>query len=146
MTPSDPRRMPNFSHGTAGVAYFLARANGRLLIGASVSKELMQSIRDALEQDEIVERVVDLKTEILGMGRIRVKCEVDLYEKLMATRMREALKDDVKELEQEGAETMKVLVDVVGRTIRITGREIERLEGVIQRVAPTAAHIDLELI
>ncbi len=128
------------------VAFFLARANGRLLIGASVSKGQMDVIRAALLADEIVEKVSDLKTEILGQGRMRVKCEVDLYEKLMATRMRDALKGDVQRIEESDEETMKVLIDVVGRTIRITGKEIERLEGVIMKVAPTAAHIDLELI
>ncbi|RMG18601.1 MAG: cation diffusion facilitator family transporter [Planctomycetota bacterium] len=127
------------------IAIYLARVNGRLLIGASVSKKQLQRIREALEADEIVERVVDLKTTILGHGRMRVKAEVDLYEKLMARRMREALKDDVRELDQ-GQDPAKVLVDVVGRTIRITGAEIERLERVIRSVAPTAVHIDLELI
>jgi len=76
---------------------------------------------------------------------MRVKAEVDLYEKLMALRMRDALREDAKRLE-DGEDDMRVLVDVVGRTIRITGAEIERLEAVIQRVAPTAAHIDLELL
>ena len=92
-----------------------------------------------------MEKVVDLKTEILGQGRMRVKAEVDLYEKLMASRMREALKDDARDIEG-GEEPMKVLVDVVGRTVRITGDEIERLEREIRKVAPTAVHIDLELI
>ena len=27
MDPKFPRRMPNFSHGTAGIAYFLARVH-----------------------------------------------------------------------------------------------------------------------
>jgi solute carrier family 30 (zinc transporter), member 9 len=127
------------------IAIYLAKVNGRLLIGASISKAQIKRIRDALEADDIVEKVVDLKTEILGQGRMRVKAEVDLYEKLMASRMRDALKDDVDEIEG-GEEAMKVLVDVVGRTVRITGHEIERLERVIRSVAPSAIHIDLELI
>jgi zinc transporter 9 len=127
------------------IAIYLAKVNGRLLIGASISKAQIKRIREALEADEIVEKVVDLKTEILGQGRMRVKAEVDLYEKLMASRMREALKDDVDQIEG-GEEAMKVLVDVVGRTVRITGHEIERLERVIRSVAPNAIHIDLELI
>jgi zinc transporter 9 len=127
------------------IAVYLAKVNGRLLIGASISKSQLAKIKAALEADEMVERVVDMKTEILGQGRIRVKAEVDLYEKLMAARMREAIKDDVQDLE-EGQEPAKVLVDVVGRTVRITGAEIERLERVIRSVAPTAIHIDLELI
>ena len=56
-------------------------------IGASISKQDQDRIQAALEADPVVERVSDLKTEILGQGRIRVKCEVDLYEKLMAHRI-----------------------------------------------------------
>lgn len=126
------------------LAFFLAKTNGRLLIGHS-DREVEAKIRAALEADELVEKVEDLKTEILGAGRIRVKCEIDLYEKLVARHMMESLRDDCDKLRQ-GTEPMKVLVDVVGRSVRIAGHEIRRLEGVIHEVAPQAAHIDLELI
>jgi zinc transporter 9 len=82
------------------IAIYLAKVNGRLLIGAQVAKTEVDAIRNALANDPIVEKVVDLKTEILGQGRMRVKAEVDLYEKLMAMRMRDALKDDAKEIEE----------------------------------------------
>lgn len=127
------------------VAIFLARANSRLLIGAAVSQRQIDAIQAALEADEMVELVRDLKTEIIGQGRIRVKCEIDLYEKLIAKRMLESLKQDVAAL-KDGEDPNKVLVDVVGRAVRVTGKEIMRLEAVILAVAPNAAHIDLELI
>lgn len=127
------------------LAIFLAKANGRLLIGASVSPRQKERIRKVLEEDEMVEKVDDLKTRIIGQGQMRVKCEVDLYEKLIAKRMSDALKQDADRI-REGDDPMKVLVDVVGRTVRITGDEIERLESKIKDVAPTAVHIDLELI
>lgn len=127
------------------LAVFLAKANGRLLIGAAVAPETEARIRAALEGDELVEKIEDLKTTVLGQGRIRVKCEIDLYEKLIALRMREGLREDVDRLEN-GEEAMRVLVDVVGRAVRTTGREIKRLETVVRDVAPTAIHIDLELL
>ena len=127
------------------LAIFLAKANGRLLIGASISAKQKQRILDALEGDEMVEKVQDLKTRIIGQGQMRVKCEVDLYEKLIAMRMADALKQDAERI-RKGEDPMKVIVDVVGRSVRITGDEIERLERKIKNAAPTAVHIDLELI
>jgi lantibiotic modifying enzyme len=51
MDPSFPRRMPNFSHGTAGVAYFLARLHEetgeeRYLAAARAGAEYLLSIAD----------------------------------------------------------------------------------------------------
>jgi zinc transporter 9 len=129
----------------AWLAIFLAKANGRLLIGASVSTRQKQRIQEVLEADEMVEKVQDLKTSIIGQGRMRVKCEVDLYEKLIAKRMKDSLKQDADRI-RNGEDPLKVIVDVVGRSVRITGDEIERLERKIKDVAPTAVHIDLELI
>ena len=127
------------------LAIFLAKANGRLLIGASVSAKQKQKILDALESDEMVEKVQDLKTRILGQGQMGVMCEVDLYEKLIARRMADSLKQDADRI-RRGEDPLKVIVDVVGRSVRITGDEIERLERKIKAAAPTAVHIDLELI
>ena len=127
------------------VAIFLAKANGRLLIGAAVDSLQLQRIREVLENDPIVERVEDLKTLVMGSGQMRVKCEVDLYEKLVAAKIQDALQDDVRRLEK-GEQPMKVLVDVVGRSVRAAANEIQRLDSEIQKVAPNAVHIDLELI
>lgn len=127
------------------VAIFLAKANGRLLIGAAVPQEQLDAIRAALEEDEMVQRVEDIKTQVLGQGRIRIKCEVDFYEKLLAARIRESLRDDVARLEK-GEDRMKVLVDVVGRSVRVAADEIQRLDAKVRQAVPTAAHVDLELI
>lgn len=127
------------------VAIFLAKANGRLLIGASVDSIQLDRIRKVLEDDPIVEKVEDLKTLVMGSGQMRVKCEVDLYEKLVASKISGALQDDVRRLEK-GEQPMKVLVDVVGRSVRAAANEIQRLDKKVQEVAPNAVHIDLELI
>lgn len=127
------------------VAIFLAKANGRLLIGAAVDSLQLDRIRKVLEDDPIVEKVEDLKTLVMGSGQMRVKCEVDLYEKLVASKIQAALADDARRLEN-GEQPMKVLVDVVGRSVRAAANEIQRLDQKVQEVAPNAVHIDLELI
>lgn len=127
------------------VAIFLAKANGRLLIGAAVDSLQLERIRKVLEEDPIVEKVEDLKTLVMGSGQMRVKCEVDLYEKLVASKIQDALVDDARRLEN-GEQPMKVLVDVVGRSVRAAANEIQRLDQKVQEVAPNAVHVDLELL
>ena len=126
------------------LAIFLARANGRLLIGASVEPEAEARIRAALEGDELVEEVTELKTVILGQGRVRVACKVQLFERLLSAKIQDSLTADAKRLEG-GEQPLKVLTDVVGRSVRAAGREIQRLETKVREVAPRAVDVDLEL-
>lgn len=127
------------------VAVFLARSNGRLLIGAAIDEAQERRLQRELQEDEVVERVEDLKTEVLGQGRVRVKLEVALHEKLIAQRMRDQLQGDARRL-AEGVEPMRVLLDVVSRSVRLAAGEIQRLDRKVREVIPAAAHVDLELI
>jgi len=127
------------------VAVFLAKTNGDLLIGRALPQSDVEKIRQALQDDEIVETVKDLKTVVLGQGRYKVKAEINLYERMVATRMGDVLKADAEKL-KAGEDPMKVLVDVVGRSVRTAGREIQRLDMKVRDVAPNAVHVDLELM
>lgn len=127
------------------VAFFLAKTNGRLLLGASIGPTAEKKIREALLADEVVERVEDLKTEVIGAGRARVKAEIDIRESFLAKRMMPALDREVARL-KGGADAMTVLQDVAGLTVRVTAAEISRLHKVIDNAIPEAAHVDLELI
>lgn len=127
------------------IAVYLARSNGRLLIGASIPPEEEERLLRALESDEVVQKIEDLKTEVLGQGRVRVKLEVALHEKLLANRMRDSLQADSQRL-AAGEEPMKVLMDVVSRSVRVAAAEIQRLDNKVREVVPDAAHVDLELI
>lgn len=127
------------------VAIFLAKSNGRLLIGASIPAAEEQRLLRALEADDVVQKVEDLKTEVLGQGRVRVKLEVALHEKLMAQKMLPALQADSKRL-ASGEEPMKVLMDVVSRSVRLAAAEVQRLDRKVREIVPDAAHVDLELL
>lgn len=127
------------------VAVFLAQANGRLLVGASAGAGAEAKIRAALAADEVVEKVTDLKTEIIGAGRVRVMAQIDLQEKLVALRMRESLAQDAERL-KGGAEPLQVLEEVVGRAVVVTGHEVQRLNKVIDAAIPEAAYVDLEIL
>ena len=127
------------------IAIWLARSNGRLLVGAAIPAAEEQRLLRALEADDVVQKVEDLKTEVLGHGRVRVKLEVALHEKLMAQKMVGALQADSKRL-QAGEEPMKVLMDVVSRSVRLAAAEVQRLDRKVREIVPHAAHVDLELL
>jgi solute carrier family 30 (zinc transporter), member 9 len=127
------------------VAFFLAKSNGRLLVGASVGVKGEQRIRAALLADEVVERVEDMKTEVLGAGRARVKCEIDLRESFLALRMKDDLTREAERLKQ-GVDPMTVLQEVAALAMKKTALEIERLHRLVDATIPEAAHVDLKLI
>lgn len=127
------------------VAFFLAKTNGRLLLGASIGPTAERKIREALLADEMIERVEDLKTEVIGAGRARVKAEIDIREAFLAVRMKPQLEREAARL-AGGADAMTVLQEVAGLTVRATALEIARLHRVIDQAIPEAAHVDLELI
>ena len=126
------------------IAVFLAKANGRLLVGASASPDAEGKIRDALSKDPIVDRLIDLKTEIIGAGKIRVTAQVELHEKLLATRMKVDLDRGVERL-AKGEPALPVLTEVAERAVLVTGKEVQRLNGVIDEAVPEAAYVDLEI-
>jgi solute carrier family 30 (zinc transporter), member 9 len=129
----------------AWVAVFLAKSNGRLLVGSSIGAKGEAKIKAALLADEVVERVEDLKTEVIGAGKVRVKAEIDIREKILATRMKAQLEQHAARL-RAGDDPMKVLGDVAGAAVQVTAQEIHRLHRVIDDAVPEAAHVDLELI
>jgi zinc transporter 9 len=127
------------------VAVFLAKTNGRLLVGVSIGPKAEQKIREALLADEVVERVEDLKTEVIGAGRARVKAEIDLREGFLALRMKDQLEVEAGRL-AAGTVPLTVLQDVAVHAMRATAVEIQRLNKIIDDAIPEAAHVDLELI
>lgn len=127
------------------VAYFLAKANGRLLVGVSVGAKSEQRIREALLKDEVVARIEDLKTEVIGAGRARVKCEVDLREDFLARRMKDQLEREAERL-KAGVDPLAVLQQVAALAIRATALEVERLHRIVDEAIPEAAHVDIELV
>lgn len=126
------------------VAIFLARSNGRLLLGASIGPRGEERIRAALLADGVVERVEDLKTEVVGAGRARVKAEIDLRERFLAERLRPDLEREAARL-QAGVAPLAVLEEVAALAARAAAREIARLNRVVDQAVPEAVHVDLEL-
>lgn len=125
------------------MAILLAIVNGRYLIGSAADVATEEEIRAFVSREPTVEKVVTLKTRVLGPGKIRLAMEVEFHAGMlvdpgMVARAAEELRAGAEEAPQ-------VLTKMAQRTGRKLGREINRLEMRIQERFPEVAVIDLEV-
>jgi zinc transporter 9 len=124
------------------MALVLAIANGRLLIGAAIDPERESKIREFIDQFPTVEKVTSFKSEVLSPGRVRLSLEVEFHGSVIVNRAQ--IERDVEKL-RDGEEPGPILYDTAERTVRLVGREINRLEAAIQAQFPDVVAIDLEV-
>lgn len=124
------------------MAVILALANGRILMGASMSSDREQEIREYLESMPAIERVTSLKTAVMSPGAVRLAAEIEFHGSTFIDRhMIERDADRIR----EGEDPTPVLFDTAERMVRVMGREINRLEAQIRQQFPEITYIDLEV-
>lgn len=152
------------------IALQLMRTNKKFLIGQAMEPETQQKIVDHLEQDSMVLKVVDPKSEEMGDGVYRFKAEIQwsgehVVQKYLATRGRETLYRQLRAAAcgsvpinagpvEAGAAASDLLVrqdaidyammDFGKGVIRTVGTEIDRLEGELRTLVPGLRYVDLE--
>jgi cation diffusion facilitator family transporter len=124
------------------VAVFLGVSNALFLIGKSVDLEKEESYREFLEQLDIVEKVVEIRTEFLGPNRVHLSIKVELHPTFIIDT--DQLKKDMEAIKNQDMPIMKVLMDVADRSVRATGRAIVGLEKQIRKEFPEVVSIDFE--
>jgi len=124
------------------MALFLARLNGRLLLGKAVLPADETELRSFLESRPEVQKIASLKTVVLGPDRVRLSVEIEFDPSALIDR--EALRHDAKELEHSPSKE-EVLFACSARMVRIVGRVINELERAIQERFPDIVEIDLEV-
>lgn len=124
------------------MAVVLALANGRILMGASMSGEREQEIREYLESLPAIERVTSLKTAVMSPGAVRLAAEIEFHGSTFIDR--HMIERDAERI-REGEDPTPVLFDTAERMVRVMGREINRLEAQIRQQFPEITYIDLEV-
>ncbi len=124
------------------MAIALAFINGRLLIGMSASESKEDDLKEYIEGFPSVEKVMSLKTQILGPSRIKMSAEIEFHGGILLNRKQvEADADRIR----QGDEPLPILVDTIERTVRVVGNEINKLENDIQNEFPEIVAISLEV-
>lgn len=124
------------------MAVLLAFVNGRLLIGMAVSEAKEKDLRQFIEVYPSVEKVISLKTQILGPNQVKLTAEIEFHGGIMFDRKQ--VEADA-ELIREGEEPLPILVDTIERTVRVVGNEINKLETAIRERFPEISSISLEV-
>lgn len=124
------------------MAVLLAFVNGRLLIGMAVSEEKEKDIRQFIGIYPSVEKVISLKTQILGPNMVKLTAEIEFHGGIMFDRKQ--VEADA-ELIRQGEEPLPILVDTIERTVRVVGNEINKLERAIRERFPEISSISLEV-
>ncbi|MCB0356243.1 MAG: hypothetical protein KDD40_04510, partial [Bdellovibrionales bacterium] len=124
------------------MAIALAYLNGRLLIGFSAPKSSEQKIRKFLREQPEVEKIIRLKTLILGPERVKLSVELEFHGTAFIDRQ-QILHDSEKI--KNGEEPTPILFDTSERMVRLIGHRINDLEKRIYKEFPAIVAIDLEV-
>ncbi|MCB0392643.1 MAG: cation diffusion facilitator family transporter, partial [Bdellovibrionales bacterium] len=124
------------------MALALAYINGRLLIGYAAPKTSEAMIRKFLQQQPEVEKIVKLKTLILGPERVKLTIELELHGTAFIDRQQ--IINDSEKI-KNGEEPTPILFDTSERMIRLIGKGINKLEKRIYSRFPSIVAIDLEV-
>lgn len=124
------------------MAVVLSLANGRILMGASMSADREQEIREYLESLPAIERVSSLKTAVMSPGAVRLAAEIEFHGSTFIDR--HVIERDAERI-RDGEDPTPVLFDTAERMVRVMGREINRLEAQIRQQFPEITYIDLEV-
>jgi zinc transporter 9 len=125
------------------LAIILGQANSRLLMGVAVEPELESSIKQFLEERPQIEKVEQLKTEIMAPGKVRLVVEVEFQGTEIIDR--EIIARDAEKIRGGQDDPANILVDTAERTVRNVGRAINTLESQIQQAFPQIAIIQVEV-
>ena len=124
------------------MAVILALANGRILMGASMSEDRELEIREYLEALPAIERVTSLKTAVMSPGAVRLAAEIEFHGTTFIDR--HMIERDAERI-RDGEDPTPVLFETAERMVRVMGREINRLEAQIRQQFPEITYIDLEV-
>ena len=129
------------------VAITLIMKNRAYLLGQSMPPELEKKVREMLEADPSIERIIDFKSAVLGQDVYRIKFEIEFNGDSLAvdayggTDMREQF-DEVR----GNFESFKrFAAEYADRVPRLMGRKIDDIEKRIKEAFPSIRHIDIEI-
>mmetsp|Transcript_34721 Transcript_34721/g.90032 ORF Transcript_34721/g.90032 Transcript_34721/m.90032 type:complete len:311 (+) Transcript_34721:806-1738(+) len=130
------------------VAVYLIRRNRRFLVGANIPSQQYRKITSVLAKDLAVERVHDVKAEMMGTDSVRFKAEIEFNGAEIARKHLESMGrkntwENIKSMKDE-KQLERFLMRYGSDLIGLLGAEVDRLEAKIRETVPAASHIDLE--
>ncbi len=129
------------------VAIILIIQNKSYLMWRTIDEDIKEDIISLIEQDPLINKVVDFKSEIIDIWSYIIKCEADFNWTSLMTEINNNgfLSEEYEYIKDDYNEFLKFCVDYTNRIPRLIWKNIDELEKTIMQNYPEVKHIDIEL-
>lgn len=131
-----------------GVAAIILIAKNRdYLITKAIPLEIEELIKDILNNEPTIEKVLDFKSAVLDVDKYLIKCDVEFNASTLMKQFNEHhfLENEYEEVKESYENFMKFSVDYMDRVPRLVGKKIDEIEKKIRLQVPQAVFIDIEI-
>ena len=131
----------------ATTAVVLITKNHSYLLGRSIPDDEREEIISALVAEPSIERVIDFKSSVLGIGVYRIKGEIEFNGPALFKEayQRKYLKEQYEEVKNDYEAFKRFCVDYADRIPRLIGKKIDEVEIKLKKRFPAVKHIDIEI-
>ncbi|MBI4117945.1 MAG: cation diffusion facilitator family transporter [Parcubacteria group bacterium] len=131
----------------AVIAVFLIKKNREFLIGKSIPEELAEQITEMLVAEPYIEKVIDFKSEVLDIGKYRIKCEIEFNGAALIKEVfdRGDLEGEYEIIKDDYEEFKRFIAYQTNHIPRLVGRKIDEVEKKIIAAVPSVKYIDIEI-
>lgn len=129
------------------VAVLLIIQNKWYIMWKSIDENIKDDIIQLIEQDPLINKVIDFKSEVIDFWAYIIKCEVDFNGTSLMTEINNNwfLSDEYEYIKDDYNEFLKFCVDYTNRVPRLIWKNIDELEKNIMDNYQEIKHIDIEL-
>ena len=129
------------------MAIVLIAKNRNYLITKSIPPEVEEIVRDILNADPAIEKVLDFKSAILDVDKYLIKFDVEFNASALMKEISQHhfFENEYKDAKESYENFMKFSVEYLDRVPRLVGRKIDDIEKKIRAAVPEAVFIDIEI-
>jgi zinc transporter 9 len=128
-------------------AVILIAKNRDYLITKAIPVEIEELIKDILNSEPTIEKVLDFKSAVLDVDKYLIKCDVEFNASALMKEFNQHhfLENEYEEVKESYENFMKFSVDYMDRVPRLVGKKIDEIEKRIRTQVPKAVFIDIEI-
>jgi len=129
------------------MAIILIAKNRDYLITKAIPDEIEEIVKDILNADPTIEKVLDFKSAVLDVDKYLIKCDVEFNASALLSEMsgHNFFKNEYEEVKESYENFMKFSADYMDRVPHLVGKRIDEIEKKIRAKVPQAVFIDIEI-
>lgn len=128
-------------------AVMLIAKNRNYLITKSIPEDTEELVKEILNADPTVEKILDFKSAVIDVDKYLIKCDIEFNASSLMKEISQHhfLENEYEEVKESYENFVKFSVDYMDRVPRLVGRKIDDLEKKIRAQVPQAVFIDIEI-